>query len=63
VLLTEPTVSAFASARRQVLERGAVMAVILAVIAALGWTLAGRLSTAYQTALQSRAEAERLSRT
>ena len=61
VLLTEPTVSAFASARRQVLERGAVLAVILAVIAALGWTLAGRLSTAYQTALQARAEAERLS--
>jgi signal transduction histidine kinase len=61
VLLTEPTVSAFASARRQVLERAAVVAVILAVIAALGWTLAGRLSTAYQTALQARAEAERLS--
>jgi signal transduction histidine kinase len=60
VLLTEPTVSAFESARRQVLERGAVVAVILAVIAALGWTLAGRLSTAYQTALQARAEAERL---
>lgn len=60
VLLTEPTVSAFAPARRQVLERGAVLAVILAVIAALGWTLAGRLATAYQTALQARAEAERL---
>jgi len=60
VLLTEPTVSAFASARRQVLERSAVVAVILAVIAALGWTLAGRLSTAYQTSLQARAEAERL---
>jgi len=61
VLLTEPTVSAFASARRQVLERGAVLAVILAVVGALGWTLAGRLSTAYQTAVQARAEAERLS--
>ena len=60
VLLTEPTVSAFAPARRQVLERGAVLAVILAVIAALGWTLAGRLATAYQTALQARAEAEQL---
>jgi signal transduction histidine kinase len=60
VLLTEPTVSAFASARRQVLERGAVVAVILAVIGALGWTLAGRLAAAYQTALQARAEAERL---
>jgi len=47
--------------RRQVLERGAVLAVILAVVGALGWTLAGRLSTAYQTALQARAEAERLS--
>src|SRR5882672_469088 len=62
VLLTEPTVSAFASARRQVLERGAVLAVILAVVGALGWTLAGRLSTAYQSAVQARAEAERLSR-
>lgn len=60
VLLTEPTVSAFAAARRQVLERGAVVAVILAVIGALGWTLAGRLSAAYQTAVQARAEAERL---
>jgi signal transduction histidine kinase len=60
VLITEPTVSAFASARRQVLERSAVVAVILAVIGALGWTLAGRLTIAYQTALQARAEAERL---
>src|SRR6185436_5936641 len=60
VMLTEPTVSAFASARRQVFERGAVLAVILAVIGALGWTLAGRLSAAYQTAVAARAEAERL---
>ncbi len=60
VLLTEPTVSAFATARRQVLERSAVVAVILAVIGALGWTLAGRLASAYQTAVQARAEAERL---
>jgi signal transduction histidine kinase len=60
VLLTEPAVSAFAGARRQVLERGAVVAVILAVIGALGWTLAGRLASAYQTAVQARAEAERL---
>jgi signal transduction histidine kinase len=35
--------------------------VILAVIGALGWTLAGRLATAYQSAIQARAEAERLS--
>ena len=61
VMLTEPTVTAFAPARRQVLERGAVLAVILAVVGALGWTLAGRLSIAYQTAVQARAEAERLS--
>lgn len=61
VMLTEPTVSAFASARRQVLERGAVLAVILAVVGALGWTLAGRLATAYQSAIHARAEAERLS--
>lgn len=61
VLLTEPTVSAFASARRQVLERSAVVVVILAVVGALGWTLAGRLATAYQSAVQARAEAERLS--
>jgi len=61
VLLSEPTVTAFAPARRQVLERGAVLAVILAVVGALGWTLAGRLSAAYQSALQARAEAERLS--
>jgi signal transduction histidine kinase len=61
VLLTEPAVSAFATARRQVLERGAVVLVILAVIAALGWTLAGRLALAYQNAVQARAEAERLS--
>jgi signal transduction histidine kinase len=60
VLITEPTVSAFGPARHQVFERGAVLAVILAVIGALGWTLAGRLATAYQTALQARAEAERL---
>ena len=60
VLLTEPTVSAFAPARRQVLERSAVLAVIMAVIGALGWTLAGRLSAAYQTSVQARAEAERL---
>ncbi|MEA3194895.1 MAG: hypothetical protein QOD26_3228 [Betaproteobacteria bacterium] len=61
VMLTEPAVTAFAPARRQVLERGAVLAVILAVVGALGWTLAGRLSTAYQNAVQARAEAERLS--
>jgi signal transduction histidine kinase len=61
VLLTEPAVASFASARRQVLERGAVVAVILAVVGALGWTLAGRLSGAFQTAVQARAEAERLS--
>jgi signal transduction histidine kinase len=61
VLLSEPAVAAFATARRQVLERGAVVAVILAVIAALGWTLAGRLSAAFQSAVQARAEAERLS--
>ena len=61
VMLTEPTVTALAPARRQVLERGAVLAVILAVVGALGWTIAGRLSTAYQTAVQARAEAERLS--
>jgi signal transduction histidine kinase len=61
VLLTEPTVTAFAPARRQVLERGAVVAVILAVVGALGWTLAGRLSIAFQSAVQARAEAERLS--
>jgi len=61
VLLTESTVTAFAPARRQVLERGAVLAVILAVVGALGWTLAGRLSAAFQSAVQARAEAERLS--
>ncbi|HUQ25646.1 MAG TPA: ATP-binding protein [Burkholderiales bacterium] len=61
VMLTEPAVTAFAPARRQVLERSAVLAVILAVVGALGWTLAGRLSTAYQNAVQARAEAERLS--
>jgi signal transduction histidine kinase len=61
VLLTEPTVTAFAPAHRQVLERGAVLAVILAVVGALGWTLAGRLSVAFQSAVQARAEAERLS--
>src|SRR5712692_1605304 len=61
VLLTEPTVTAFAPARRQVLERGAVLAVILAVVGALGWTLAGRLAMAFQSAVQARAEAERLS--
>ena len=61
VILTEPTVSAFSPARRQVLERGAVLLVILAVVGALGWTLAGRLATAYQNAVQARAEAERLS--
>jgi signal transduction histidine kinase len=59
-LIAYAPVSVFASAHRQVLERSAVVAVILAVIAALGWTLAGRLSSAYQTALQARAEAERL---
>jgi signal transduction histidine kinase len=61
VMLTEPTVTVLALARRQVLERGAVLLVILAVIGALGWTLAGRLSSAYQMALQARAEAEGLS--
>jgi signal transduction histidine kinase len=54
-------VSAFATAWRQVLERSAVVLVILAVIAALGWTLAGRLALAFQNAVQARAEAERLS--
>jgi signal transduction histidine kinase len=61
VLLTEPAVSAFATAHRQVLERAAVVAVILAVVGALGWTLAGRLALAFQNSLQARGEAERLS--
>jgi signal transduction histidine kinase len=61
VLLTEPAVSAFSTARRQVLERAAVVLVILAVIAALGWTLAGRLALAFHNAVQARGEAERLS--
>ncbi len=61
VMLTEPAVTALAPARRQVLERSAVLVVILAVVGALGWTLAGRLSAAFQTALVARAEAERLS--
>ena len=44
VLLSEPTETVFASVRRAALERGAALAVILGVVFALGWTLAGRLS-------------------
>jgi signal transduction histidine kinase len=61
VLLAEPTVTALAPAHRQVLERAAVLGVILAVVGALGWILAGRLALAFQSAVQARAEAERLS--
>jgi signal transduction histidine kinase len=44
VLLSEPTAQAFAAARRDALERVAVVVVILAVVLALGWILAGRVA-------------------
>jgi signal transduction histidine kinase len=44
VLLSEPVRMAFAGARQQALERAAVVAVILGVVFALGWILAGRVA-------------------
>ena len=44
VLLSEPVESAFAASRQQALERAAVVAVILGVVFALGWILAGRVA-------------------
>jgi len=44
VLLFEPAESAFAAVRRDALERAAVVAVILGVVFALGWILAGRVA-------------------
>jgi signal transduction histidine kinase len=44
VLLSEPAASAFAGVRRDALERAAVVLVILGVVFALGWILAGRVA-------------------
>ena len=63
VLLSEPAESAFAPVRHEMLERLAVLAAILALVAALGWVLGTRLSKLYQRALDARAELERALRT
>jgi len=59
VLLSEPAASAFAPARHGMLERLAVLAAILALVAVLGWVLGSRLSKLYQRAVDARAELER----
>ncbi|MGQ0544853.1 MAG: cache domain-containing sensor histidine kinase [Betaproteobacteria bacterium] len=48
VLLAEPTASAFAPLRAEAFERAAVLAVILAVVFALGWILAGRVALYFE---------------
>jgi signal transduction histidine kinase len=50
VLLAEPAQSAFGDARRNALEGAAVLAVILAVVFALGWILAGRVALYFERA-------------
>lgn len=59
VLLSEPTETVFAPVRHAALERGVVLAVILGVVFALGWILAGRLSQHTERAERLSAELQR----
>ncbi len=59
VLLTQPTSTAFAPAREQALEHAIVLAVILGVVFALGWILAGRVSLYLERSERLSAELQR----
>ena len=59
-VISQRAATAFAAARREAWQRGAVLAAIVFTIGALAWALGGRLSQLYQRALDARAEAERL---
>lgn len=59
-IVSERAETAFAAARREAWQRGAVLAAIVFTIGALAWALGGRLSQLYQRALDARGEAERL---
>lgn len=63
VLAFESEAAALGAARRNLLESAVVLLVMLALIAALGWILGGRLARAYQREVQARAEVERALRT
>jgi signal transduction histidine kinase len=63
LIASEPTATAFAQARREFVERLAVLGIMLGVLAVLGWHLSGRLALAYQREVAARAEAERALRT
>lgn len=59
-MIREPASSAFAAARREALQRSAVLAAIVFTIGMLAWALGGRLTRLYERALEARGEAERL---
>jgi hypothetical protein len=59
-MIREPASSAFASARREALQRSAVLAAIVFTIGMLAWALGSRVGKLYQRALDARGEAERL---
>jgi signal transduction histidine kinase len=59
-MMSEPTSRAFAGARREAWQRGAVLAAILFTIGALAWALGGRVGQLYQRAVNARGDAERL---
>lgn len=59
-MVREPASSAFAAARREALQRSAVLAAIVFTIGMLAWALGGRLTRLYERALEARGEAERL---
>lgn len=62
VLLSQDVAEAFAPARRQALERAAILVAILAAVLGLGWFLGGWLAAAYEREARARAQAEQLSR-
>jgi signal transduction histidine kinase len=58
VLLAEPTASAFAWAQRSLVERLALLGLVILLVGWIGWYLGGRLARYYQEAVEARALAE-----
>jgi two-component system, OmpR family, sensor kinase len=57
VLIAEPTAAAFAPARAALFQDVALFGLVLIVVGALGWLLAGRLSLFYERLIEARRQA------
>jgi signal transduction histidine kinase len=63
VLIAEPTAAAFAWAQRNLLERLALLGLVILLVGWIGWYLGGRLARYYEEAVAARALAEEAVRT